>query len=263
MLEGSEQEAIVQMMDTKYSAAAHRTAAVVIGALLLMGCGSNDAQDDNEPTAPPPMVEPEPAEDAAASTEDIPIAELADATWVEETAAEHAIPQRAMAAYAGAALRIAETRPECNLGWNTLAGVGSVETAHASIDESGLNAQGVAEPAIIGPVLDGSEGVMEVEDTDEGEYDDDKQWDRAVGPMQFLPETWETHAVDGNFDGEIDPQQIDDAVLTAGVYLCENAEDLTDDDEWVQAVTTYNQSLEYARDVAGIAESYAGDTADE
>src|SRR5699024_2129604 len=94
-------EATVQMRDTKRGAPAHRTAAVVIGALLLMGCGSNDAQDDNEPPAAPPMVEPEPAEDAADSTEDIPIAELADATWVEETAAEHAIPQRAMAAYAG------------------------------------------------------------------------------------------------------------------------------------------------------------------
>lgn len=252
------------MSDTRPSAAARRTAAAVIAALLFVGCGSEgDAQDDNEPPAAPQKMEAEPAEDHADSSEDVPIAELADSTWVEEKAAEHAIPQRAMAAYAGAALRIAETRPECQLGWNTLAGIGSVETSHASIDDSGLNAQGVAEPAITGPVLDGSDGVMEVQDTDEGEYDEDEQWDLAVGPMQFLPETWETHAVDGNLDGETDPQQIDDAVLTAGVYLCETAEDLTDDDEWVSAVTTYNQSMEYARDVAGIAESYAGDAADE
>ena len=252
------------MRNTKRSAAAHRTAAVVIGALSLVGCGSNDdAQEDNEPPAAPQKMDAEPVEEHTEATDDVPIAELADATWVEETAAEHAIPQRALAAYAGAALRIAETRPECNLGWNTLAGIGSVETSHASIDDSGLNALGVAEPAIIGPLLDGSEGVMEVEDTDAGEYDDDEQWDRAVGPMQFLPETWETHAVDGNLDGEMDPQQIDDAVLTAGVYLCETAEDLTDDDVWVSAVTTYNQSLEYARDVADIAASYADDAADE
>src|SRR5699024_5037568 len=118
-------------------------------------------------------------------------------------------------------------------------------------------------PDFTGPLLDGSEGVMEVEDTDEGEYDDDEQWDRAVGPMQFLPETWETHAVDGNLDGENDPQQIDDAVLTTGVYLCENAEDLTDDDEWVSEVAICYQSMEYARDLAGIADSYAGDAADE
>ena len=256
-------ETIVQMRNTKRSAAAHRTAAVVLGALFLMGCGSDDPQDENERPEAPPLVEPEPAEEHPESTDDVAISELADSQWVEETAAEHAIPQRAMAAYAGAALRIAETRPECNLGWNTLAGVGSVETSHASIDNSGLDAQGVAEPAIIGPVLDGSDGVMEVEDTDEGQYDQDEQWDRAIGPMQFLPETWETYAVDGNADGETDPQQIDDAVLTAGVYLCENAEDFTDDDQWVQAVTTYNQSLDYARDVADIAASYAGDAAEE
>ena len=252
------------MRNIKRSAAAHRTAAVVIGALFLMGCGSNDdARQDHEPPAAPQKLEAESAQQHEQATGDVPVAELADPDWVEQTAAKHEIPQRAMAAYAGAQLRIGETRPECNLGWNTLAGIGSVETSHASIDDSGLNALGVAEPAIIGPLLDGSEGVMEVEDTDAGEYDDDEQWDRAVGPMQFLPETWETHAVDGNLDGETDPQQIDDAVLTAGVYLCETAEDLTDDDEWVSAVTTYNQSLEYARDVAGIAASYAGDEADE
>lgn len=195
--------------------------------------------------------------DSGGSTDDVPIAELADPAWVEKTAAHHEIPQRALAAYAGAALRFAETQPECQLGWNTLAGVGSVETAHASLDDAGLNAQGVAEPSIIGPVLDGSEGVMEVPDTDGGELDEDEEWDRAVGPMQFVPETWETHATDGNLDGDTDPQQIDDAVMTAAAYLCDGGEDLTNDDAWVSAVTTYNQSITYAQDVAAIAESYA------
>lgn len=247
--------------NVKSSTAAHRAAIVLAGALLFVGCSSDEAQEDEPPEAPQ-LTEAQAAEDHTDSTEDVPIAELADADWVEETAAEYAIPQRAMASYAGAALRIAETRPECSLGWNTLAGIGSVETSHASIDEAGLDVQGVAEPAITGPVLDGSDGVMEVADTDEGEHDDDDQWDRAVGPMQFLPETWKTYAVDGNLDGDMDPQQIDDAVLTAGVYLCENAEDLTDDDEWVGAVTTYNQSMDYARNVADIATDYAGDEVD-
>ena len=64
------------------------------------------------------------------------------------------------------------------------------------------------------------------------------------------------YAVDGNLDGEMDPQQIDDAVLTAAVYLCDSSEDLTVDDEWVRAVTTYNQSMAYARDVAARATSF-------
>lgn len=236
-----------------------RTAGAILAAFLIAGCSSNTAGDENLPPTAPQHALPEPAEEHTETTDNVPIAELADPDWVEETAAEHAIPQRAMAAYAGAALRIAETHPDCNLGWNTLAGVGSVETAHASIDDSGLDAQGIAEPPIIGPVLDGSEGVMEVPDTDQGKYDNDEQRDRAVGPMQFLPETWETYAVDANLDGDTDPQQIDDAVVTAGVYLCESAGDLTDDDEWLRAITTYNQSMEYARNVADIATSYASD----
>ncbi|WP_343956039.1 lytic transglycosylase domain-containing protein [Yaniella flava] len=248
----------------KLSATAGRSVGAVIVGLLLASCSSNEAEHDPGPPEAPPNLEAVAAEAHSESTEDVPIAQLADSTWVEATATEYAIPQRAMSAYAGAALRIAETRPECQLGWNTLAGIGSVETSHASIDDSGLDGAGVAEPAITGPVLDGSEGIAEVADTDQGEIDNDEQWDRAVGPMQFLPETWETYAVDGNLDGQLDPQQIDDAVLTAGVYLCESAGDLTDDDEWVQAITTYNQSMEYARNVADAAPQRAltGSTAE-
>ncbi len=232
------------------------TGVAVVGTVMA-GCASDGAGEEDSPPEAPQQVLPEPAAEHTDSTEDVAITELADADWVSETAEKHAIPQRAMAAYAGAASKIAETQSECNLGWNTLAGIGSVETSHASIDDSGLDAQGVAEPEIIGPALDGSEEVMEVPDTDQGKYDDDDEWDRAVGPMQFLPETWETYAVDGNQDGKTDPQQIDDAVLTAGIYLCETADDFNDDEEWLQAVTTYNQSTDYARDVARIATSYA------
>ena len=239
---------------------ARRPLRLIIGAMLpalvLVGCGSDEADPASGPPEAPQQLMPPAADEQAETTEGVPIAELADAEWVEETAADNAIPRRAMAAYAGAALRMAETHPECNMGWNTLAGVGSVESSHASLGGSGLDAEGVAQPAIIGPVLDGSEGVMAVEDTDQGELDGDDQWDRAVGPMQFLPETWERYAVDGNLDGEMDPQQIDDAVLTAAVYLCESSEDLTVDDEWVRAVTTYNQSMAYARDVAARASSF-------
>lgn len=238
-------------------------AGIAVVGTIMAGCASDSAGDEDPPPEAPQQVLPEPDAEHTDNTEDVAITELADADWVAETAEENAIPLRAMSAYAGAALRIAETQPECNLGWNTLAGIGSVETSHASIDDSGLDAQGGAEPAIIGPVLDGSEEVMEVPDTDQGEYDDDDDWDRAVGPMQFLPETWESYAVDGNQDGQTDPQQIDDAVLTAGTYLCETADDFSDDEQWLQAVTTYNQSTDYARDVARIATSYAAEDNDD
>jgi membrane-bound lytic murein transglycosylase B len=111
-------------------------------------------------------------------------------------------------------------------------------------------------PSIIGIPLDGSEGVMAIADTDDGELDEDMEWDRAVGPMQFIPTTWADHAEDGNLDGEADPHQIDDAALTAARYLCENGGDVTTDDGWTTALAAYNRSVSYANDVADLAESY-------
>ena len=235
-------------------------AGLMLPAMVLAGCATDqEAEPSSEPPEAPQQLMPPAVAEHPDTTDGVPIAELADADWVEEVAFEHAIPRRAMAAYAGAALRMAETHPDCKMGWNTLAGVGSVESSHASIGDAGLDAAGVAQPNIIGPVLDGSEGVMAIDDTDNGELDGDDEWDRAVGPMQFLPETWQRYAVDGNQDGQADPQQIDDAVLTAAVYLCDSSEDLSDDDMWVAAITTYNQSMAYARDVAATAASFEPD----
>lgn len=238
-------------------------AAVIFGlsaTLVLTSCSGSDGEESQprstEPPSAPEQHLPDVAEEHTDSTEDVPVSELADTDWVASTGEEHQIPQRALEAYAGAAIRMDELHPECNLGWNTLAGIGSIETAHSSIHDSGLDAQGVAEPEIIGPELDGSGDFGEVEDTDEGEYDGDEIYDRAVGPMQFLPETWQSYAVDGNKDGETDPQQIDDAALTSAVYLCTGTDDIREDDDWVSAVTRYNQSMIYAQDVARVAESY-------
>ncbi len=46
-------------------------------------------------------------------------------------------------------------------------------------------------------------------------------YDRAVGPMQFLPGTWGRWGSDGDRDGVSDPQDVDDAALAAARYLCE------------------------------------------
>ena len=45
-------------------------------------------------------------------------------------------------------------------------------------------------------------------------------YDRAVGPMQFIPSTWSVIGVDGDNDGKRNPQDIDDAALATAVYLC-------------------------------------------
>lgn len=187
----------------------------------------------------------------------VPVAALPDQQWVEQVSEETGIPSRAVAAYAGAALRVAEEDPGCGLGWNTLAGIGQVESAHGSYGGARIDEGGVVDPPVIGVPLDGSEGLMEIPDTDGGELDGDDEWDRAVGPMQFIPTTWEQWARDGNLDGQADVHQYDDAALTAAVYLCAAGEDLTTDQGWNDAVTAYNQSVQYAVDVARHAEEYA------
>ncbi|WP_307865139.1 lytic transglycosylase domain-containing protein [Myceligenerans salitolerans] len=163
---------------------------------------------------------------------------------------------RVLAAYAGASLRLEQLEPECGIGWNTLAGIGAVESVHGSYGGAHAATDGAVSPPIIGIPLDGSEGVMEILDTDEGVLDGDVQWDRAVGPMQFIPATWESWAQDGNLDGRADPHQIDDAVLTAGLYLCRSGGDVTTDDGWEAALATYNRSVSYAHEVTDFAESY-------
>jgi membrane-bound lytic murein transglycosylase B len=175
---------------------------------------------------------------------------------VRDTAERTEIPRRALAAYAGAALWLARTEPECGLGWNTLAGIGAIESVHGTYLGARADADGMVSPSIIGIALDGSEGVMAIADTDDGELDEDQQWDRAVGPMQFIPTTWAEYAEDGNLDGEADPHQIDDAALSAAHYLCESGGDVTTDDGWTAALAAYNRSVTYAIDVADLAGSY-------
>ena len=156
----------------------------------------------------------------------------------------------------GAALVLEQESPECGLGWNTLAGIGAVESHHGSIDESYLQANGYPSGRIIGVSLDGGQDIARIPDTDKGMFDGDSQWDRAVGPMQFIPSTWARWAADGNADGIEDPQHIDDAVLAAARYLCSAGGDMSVPDNWVAAVTSYNHSIDYNNRVAEQAQYY-------
>lgn len=108
-------------------------------------------------------------------------------------------------------------------------------------------ADGEVTPAIIGVALDGTNGNMKILDTDDGELDGDKTYDRAVGPFQFIPETWQRYDVgDANGDGVADPNNIDDAALSAARYLCvSSGGDMTTAEGWESAVMVYNRSMSY------------------
>jgi membrane-bound lytic murein transglycosylase B len=179
-----------------------------------------------------------------------------DPLWVTRVSKLSGISERALAAYAGSALRLSREQPTCGLGWNTLAGIGFVESEHGTIDGAQLGSDGVVLPAIVGIALDGT--VTEsIADTDAGVLDGDAVWDRAVGPMQFIPSTWSLWSSDGDGDGRADPQDIDDAVYSAGRYLCATGGDLREPNNWITAVASYNDTVDYNHRVADAADHFA------
>lgn len=183
------------------------------------------------------------------------ISQRVDPVWVQEVAQATGIPVRALAAYAGADA-VARAEMDCAVGWNTLAAIGYVETHHGTLNGGSIEPDGVARPEIFGVALDGSSTAL-IRDTDGGLLDGDSDFDRAVGPLQFIPQTWEQWGRDGSGDGAADPHQIDDAALTAVHYLCHAQGSLDSSGAWIAAVRSYNDSVEYQAQVARVAGQYA------
>jgi len=178
-----------------------------------------------------------------------------DPAWAARVSADSGIPVRALLAYASADVTIDAEQPDCGLGWNTIAAIGSIESVHGSIHGSQLGVDGYSVPAIRGPALDG-DGFAAIRDTEDGTWDGDTLWDRAVGPMQFIPSTWVKWGADGNGDGIADPNQIDDAALGTARYLCASG-NVTGVQNWRAAVFSYNHLDSYVDDVASRANRYA------
>jgi hypothetical protein len=172
--------------------------------------------------------------------------------------ADLALPARVLQAYRSAAAALGRSDPGCHLTWPLLAGIGKVESGHAyggAVDRHG----DTLEP-ILGPVLDGGPGVAAIPDTDDGRWDTDKTWDRAVGPMQFIPSSWSIHGQDGNDDGRRDPNNVVDAALASGSYLCTGDRDVDVEKQRRAAVFSYNHSWDYVDLVLAWADAYAGGT---
>ncbi|SDO50089.1 Transglycosylase SLT domain-containing protein [Cryobacterium flavum] len=182
-----------------------------------------------------------------------------DPAWAEKVSAATGIPRRALTAYAAADLTVDAEQPGCGIGWNTLAAIGEIESGHGGHGGAVLSDTGYPTPAIRGIALDGS-GVAAITDTDGGAWDGDTVWDRAVGPMQFIPETWARWGADGNGDGAADPNQIDDAALATARYLCHGG-DMTSTETWRAGVFSYNHVDSYVNNVAVVANQYAQQSA--
>ncbi|MEU6644351.1 lytic transglycosylase domain-containing protein [Saccharomonospora sp. NPDC046836] len=166
------------------------------------------------------------------------------------------IPDVALSAYRNAAGSLAQTAPGCGLEWTVIAAIGRVESNHGRYGGTQLYEDGSTHPVIRGIPLDGRTGVALIRDSDGGALDQDPVFDRAVGPMQFIPGTWRAYAVDGNGDGEADPDNIHDAALAAGTYLCAGGGDTRDPAQLRAAVYRYNHSESYVDMVLTIATAY-------
>jgi hypothetical protein len=176
------------------------------------------------------------------------------ATWAEDMSVRTDIPVVALQAYGYAELVMGSTMPGCQLRWTTLAAIGRVESNHGSSGDSTLLPDGRALPAIIGLPLDGQGGRQHIADTDGGELDGDTVYDRAVGPMQFIPQTWYAEA--SPLRGISDIHNINDASLAAAHYLCRNGRDLSVAEDWWGAILSYNNVQAYAQAVFDAANQY-------
>ncbi|WP_086563023.1 lytic transglycosylase domain-containing protein, partial [Streptomyces africanus] len=157
-----------------------------------------------------------------------------------------ALPASVFAAYRRAEDRLAREVPGCRLRWQLLAAIGQVESGQARGGR--VASDGTTVAPILGPRLDGVAFAL-VRDTDGGAHDGDTAYDRAVGPMQFIPSTWARWGADGNGDGRTDPNNVFDAALAAGRYLCAGGRDLSVPAQLDRAILGYNHSAAYLRTV--------------
>ncbi|WP_167143186.1 lytic transglycosylase domain-containing protein [Canibacter zhoujuaniae] len=196
------------------------------------------------------------AQDAASVSDVEPFTALvADETWLTATAEKVGIPRQALAAYAAAELTVKQEFPSCNIGWNTIAAIGSVESNHGTINGASLDEDGRVRPRIIGQPLDGKH-YLATPDTDHGLYDNDTVWDHAVGPMQFIPSTWEHYKRDANGDGKADIDNVHDAALSAATLLCTEGGDLSTEAGYIAAIRAYNPNVQYNNAVVAEATRY-------
>lgn len=80
----------------------------------------------------------------------------------------------------------------------------------------------------------------------------------ALGPMQFMPSTWDSYGLDANDDGKANIMDPEDAIPSAARYLKVGGAP----DDWYKALYTYNHAGWYVEKVLRVAERYrlaAGD----
>lgn len=235
----------------------------------MIALGIAAASAFTQPSVPDPELEavpslspaPTPLQPVVPETEEVAPAangSRISSAWVSDMTGRTGIGEIALQAYGSATLRLSREQPACRLGWTTLAGIGGIESLHGTDKGAYLLPDGRTSLPILGPALDGTDGNAAIRSTAESiPWHGDTQWDHAVGPMQFIPSTWEQWQSDGNDDGVNDPSNVFDAAYAAGRYLCASGADLRTGRGWTRAIFSYNHSDDYVRSVLAYANAYA------
>ncbi|MDU7192837.1 lytic transglycosylase domain-containing protein [Lawsonella clevelandensis] len=176
--------------------------------------------------------------------------------WSQRWAPQLGFSARALRAYGNAEQTLKQTMPACHLRWTTLAGIAFIESQHGTYGGAEVFADGTTSQKIRGVQLDGTNNTQRIQDTDRGVLDGNSHYDVAMGPFQFIPETWRHFGVDANGDGRVSPDNIDDAAVAAGRYLCFNGRDLLVPREWQRAILSYNRAMTYVKAVYRSAYAY-------
>lgn len=227
---------------------------LLLGLLVVVGMLMSQNGDTSSNSAVPRVLANQPApvhgsvaRESSPTTDD-PL--QASPMWITQTARRSGIAPIAIAAYGDAALRLAHDQPSCHLGWTTLAGVGTVESANGTIGGRAVLANGLSSSPITGPVLNGAGGYAAISNDSGG-------WSAARGPMQFIQSTWDRWGADGNDDAVTDVNNIFDAAFAAGRYLCADGRDLATAQGWTAGVYSYNHSAPYVAEVYAAANEAA------
>lgn len=162
----------------------------------------------------------------------------------------------ALDAYVKATIKLAEERPGCHLRWQIIAGFARVESAHGTYLGRHVKADGHVSEDVIGIALDGNNNTAVIRDSDAGAIDGDRVYDRAVGPLAFIPAAWRQYGRDGNGDDIADPQNIYDGALATANLICSHGLSLDNEDGLRRVAFSYNRSTVYVDMVVGFVERY-------
>ncbi|WP_433524222.1 lytic transglycosylase domain-containing protein [Nocardia pseudovaccinii] len=241
----------------------------MITAVAVAGCGKGTERETIG--AVPGVGDPVPAiQLVAGSRHSDPLKD-----WAQRRADKSGIPARALQAYGYATVVLAKTQPACHLGWTTLAGIARVESDHGRHRGAQIAIDGQVKPPIRGVALDGTNGNARIIDPDATARAGRTVYAKASGPFQFIPDTWKRWGVRADTDyttltGILEkttpnvsndvrgsPDNIDDAALAAGRYLCASGGDLATARGWRKAIFAYNHSDSYVSQIRATATAYA------